>query len=116
MKNSKFIIFFAILFFAANIAYSRDYHHGIIIEQSPVEAAIINNETASGVALAIAMSQLSFDWSTRAYQAGIGLGSFNGADAISLGLGKRVDRMLINGSIGREGDKYGYGMGISFHF
>lgn len=116
----KLLIFFSILFvllLMVNIAYpSEKHHHDVAVQDAPIETTIINNESANGAALAIAMSQLSFDWSTKSYQAGIGLGSFNGNDAISLGIGKRVDRMLINGSIGREGNKYGYGFGVSFHF
>lgn len=115
---SKFITFFCIfsvLFFAASYARADSYH-GIVYETASTEPAIINTETANGVALGIAMSQLGFDWSTKAVQAGIGLGSFDGQDAISLGIGKRVDRLLINGSIGREGNKYGYGFGLRLHF
>jgi len=119
MKNNKFICFFilsSILFFAASYARADSYR-GIIYESPETTISpIINNETANGAALAIAMSQLSFDWSTKTTQAGIGLGSFDSQDAISFGLGKRVDRLLINGSVGREGNKYGYGLGINFHF
>lgn len=118
MKNNKLITFFVafatVFFISLSTAYSHEWHGEETIIKT--ESTIINTETANGVALAIAMSQLSFDWSTKAYQAGVGLGSFNGDDAISLGIGKRVDRLLINGSIGREGNKYGYGLGISFHF
>ena len=114
MKNNKFIIFFAILFvlfFVANIAYSSGNHHSAIIEKS-----VTINKATNGAALAIAMSQLGFEWGTKSFQAGIGLGSFDGQDAVSIGVGKRVDRILINGSIGREGNKYGYGFGLRFHF
>jgi len=119
MKNNKLItlyVLFSVLFFAASYARA-DQYSSIVYEQSPVSSGtIINNETANGAALAIAMSQLSFDWSTKNLQAGVGLGSFDSQDAISFGLGKRVDRLLINGSVGREGNNYGYGLGINWHF
>jgi hypothetical protein len=111
----KKLMLFAALFFVANIAYSDSYH-GIVYESAPTESTVINTETANGAALAIAMSQLGFEWGTKSFQAGVGLGSFDGEDAISIGIGKRVDRLLINGSIGREGNKYGYGLGLRFHF
>lgn len=117
MKNNKFIAFFVafIFFISLSTAYSHEFH-SIVYETAPVESTTINTETANGVALGIAMSQLGFEWGTKSFQAGIGLGSFDGEDAISIGVGKRVDRLLINGSIGREGDKYGYGLGLRFHF
>ena len=110
MKMGYFI--FAVLFFSANIAWSDSYR-SIVYEQSP---PTISPQKASGAALAIAMSQLSFDWSTRAYQAGVGLGSYDDLDSIAVGFGKRVDRMLINGSVGRENGKYGYGFSVNWHF
>lgn len=121
MKNNKLIIFFVafatVFFISLSTAYSHEFHHSIIIEDVQRETITeINTETANGVALGIAMSQLGFEWGTKSFQAGIGLGSFDGQDAISIGIGKRVDRLLINGSIGREGSKYGYGLGLRFHF
>ena len=72
--------------------------------------------TTNGTALGIAISQLHFDWGTKSLQGGVGVGSYDGKDAVSIGIGKRVDRLLINGSVGREGNKYGYGLGLNFHF
>jgi len=118
MKNNKFITFFvlvSILFFTASYARADSYH-GIIIEQLPVETTIINNQTANGAALAIAMGQINFDWSTQKNQASIGAGSFDNQDAISFGFGKRFGDILINGSIGRESNKTGYGVGLGFRF
>jgi len=115
MKNNKFICFLCLVaaaLFMANIAYSSEYHKHTAINASTIPAP----EKANGTALAIAMSQLSFDWSTKDYQAGVGLGNFNDQDAISIGFGKRVDRLLINGSVGRESNKYGYGFGVNWHF
>ncbi len=73
-------------------------------------------EQADGVALAIANSQLNFDWATNDYQAGIGLGTWDDTDAVSFGVGKRFKGVLLNGSIGREGNKYGAGVGVNFRF
>ena len=69
-----------------------------------------------GVALAIAKSQHNFDWSTEKWQGSLGTGSYDGQDAISIGVGKRFSNVLLNGSIGRESDKYGYGFGINMRF
>jgi len=112
----KFIYIFcavAVIFFVmlADV-YATEYHH-VYIGQSDTPTNAVNQD---GVALGIAMSQLGFDWGTSSYQAGVGVGSFDTNDAISIGLGKRVDRVLLNGSIGREGNKYGYGFGVRFHF
>jgi len=118
MKDNKMIILFcivaALFFFVLGQSYASEYHHAYIGQSSTPSNTVVN--TQNGVALGIAMSQLGFDWGTSSYQAGVSVGSFDTNDAISIGLGKRVDRVLLNGSIGREGNKYGYGFGLRFHF
>jgi len=119
MKNAKFMTFFvlfAVLFFPTLIARADSYH-GIIYESPEITISpTINNETANGAALAIAMSQMNFDWSTQKNQASFGVGSFDSQDAISFGFGKRFGNVLINGSIGKEGNKSGYGVGFGLRF
>lgn len=80
----------------------------------------INNEQTinvyKGAALAIAMSNHHFSHGTYELQGSIATGSFNGSEAISFGIAKRVKDLLISGSIGREGGKTGFGVGITFRF
>jgi hypothetical protein len=109
MKENKVIIAFcviAVLFFMANIAWSHDHH----------ESKVIQTVKNNGVALAIAKAQHSFDWSTEKIQGSVGMGSFDNNDAISFAAGKRVGQILLNGSIGRENSKYGYGVGVTWRF
>lgn len=112
MKN-KFIVFFcavAVLFFGllAN-AYSHDYHH---YESVTVTNAANNN----GVALAIAASQHQFDFGTHRWQGSIAAGSFGGESALSFGVAKRLDRVLLNGSFGMQGSSVGIGIGANWRF
>ena len=55
----------------------------------------------------IAATQLNFDWSTKALQLSVGFGN-DGSSAI--GIGKRFDRILINGSVMDEGAGVGFTM------
>lgn len=89
----------------------------------PYQAPVTNvyNSTSNiynqeGVALAIAMAQHQFDWGTHSWQGSVGLGSYAGNDAISLGVAKRFDRTLITGSLGRTGADYGFGISINWRF
>ena len=109
-------------------AYAGGWHHDHEPDVYATEITEVTNvteltnitnhttEQADGVALAIANGQLNFDFATNDYQAGIGLGSFDGEDAVSVGIGKRLNGVLLNGSIGREGNKYGYGIGANWRF
>jgi hypothetical protein len=112
------IIFFTILFvlsFAANIAYSSEkHHHSVIIE--PSETTIINNQIAKGVALAISVSQIDCNHSTRKWQGGVGFGFYDSETAISGGVCKRFKDTLIKSTIGVEDGKIGAGIGIMFQF
>jgi len=70
----------------------------------------------SGVALGIATSQLVFDAGTSKTQISAGIGSFDDSDALAVGIGKKIDNLMLNGSIGFEDGKKGYGAGVSFKF
>jgi len=116
MKNNKFIIFFivfAILFFAAGMARADKYEN-VVIENTTVETTI--STEAKGVASAIAASQHTFYYGTKAWQASVATGSFDSNTAFSFGLAKRFKKTLINGSISIEGGKAGYGAAINWHF
>ena len=108
----KDIILAALLSIAIVLAFmsivaADNYHHH--------ENTQLNTQF-NGAALAIAASQHNFDWGTHKWQGSIGLGSFDNQDAISFGVAKRFDRVLINGSLGREGSKFGYGVGVNLRF
>lgn len=74
------------------------------------------NETADGVAAAIATGQLNFDYDTPAFQVSAGLGNFEDNTAWALGGAQRVGKLLINGSITNESNKTGYGVGATMRF
>lgn len=119
----KFITFFVLfcagfMLFLAGTAYSREYHHGIIIEQSPNYQSTTNNYQISskGVASAIAASQHQFYWGTKSWQGSVGIGAFDNNAAFSFGLAKRFNKTLINGSISKEEGKTGGGIGINWLF
>jgi len=118
-KFIKFYVLFAILSFAASYARADSYH-GISYEENYTYDAPTHIENSKnythGASLAIAMSQINFDWSTQKNQVSVGVGSFDNQDAISFGFGKRFGGVLINGSIGKEGSKSGYGVGFGLRF
>lgn len=74
-----------------------------------------NTYNVEGVALAIAKSQHHFDWSTPRLQGSIGMGSFDN-EALSFGLAQKYKEVLINGSIGTEDGKTGFGLGVGWRF
>jgi len=119
--DNKFITFFvlvSILFFAASYARADQYSSIVYTPIYTIDPAISieNPKNYTGVASAIAMGQINFDWSTQKKQVSIGYGNFSGQDAVSIGFGKRFDKTLINISVGREGNKSSYGAGFGFRF
>ena len=77
---------------------------------------VTNTLTTKGIALGIAASQHHFDFGTKVWQGSVGTGSFDGNTAFSFGIAKRLDRVLINGSVSTEHGKTGYGAGINWRF
>lgn len=77
---------------------------------------VTQNETADGVAAAIAVSQLNFDYDTPAFQLSAGLGNFEDNTAWAIGGAQRVGKLLINGSVTSESNKTGYGVGATMRF
>jgi len=119
MKNNKLItlyVLFSALFFATLHARA-DQYSSIVYERSPASSGtIINNETANGVALAIAASQHQFYWGTKSWQGSFAAGTFDNNTAFSFGLAKRFNKTLINGSMSNEEGKIGGGVGINWLF
>lgn len=110
MIENKFILSFilvALILIFVSSAYAHDYRH-------TKEIRTVSNP--EGVALAIATSQLKADWSTSKFQLGVGMGSFGGDSALAFGVAKRAGKVLINGSVGFEGNKTGLGLGINMRF
>ena len=85
----------------------------LIIREKPPETAYIAPETDhSGIALGIANAQTNFDFGTHKWQWSAGAGYYEGETGLAFGIGKRVDRVLVNGTISREGNENGYGVGL----
>lgn len=78
----------------------------------------VTNIYNSGAALAISTAQLQFDSTTYQTQVGVGVGSFDGSSAVSLGVAKRLCERcpLLNGSVGLEDGKTGMGAGATWRF
>jgi hypothetical protein len=106
---------YIILLLFANTAFGDNPHTSVIIEKSVIEQTI-KKEVSRGAALGIATGQHQFSAATDAYQWSIGAGRYDGSDALSVGIGKRFDNLLINGSIGQEDGKTGAGIGVSGKF
>ncbi len=110
------------------VAFAGERHHEVtvaspVISQVPVstESTITNysaTNTYLGVALGISASQLNFDHSTYSLQGAVGVGAYDGSEAVSIGLAKRVCKKcgLLSGSAGVERGKVGVGAGWSFRF
>lgn len=78
--------------------------------------AIKTKHRITGVALGIASAQHAFDWSTDKSQLSVGIGQYDGSEAISVGVGRRFGEILVNGSLGKEGSKTGLGAGFLLRF
>lgn len=74
----------------------------------------VNNQT--GTALGIATAQHQFDFGTYSWQGSVGIGAYDDAEAVSFAMGKRIDRMMFNGSVGIENGKTGVGAGLNWRF
>ena len=109
MKIGVAFFLFACLFFMA----LADSYGG---ERCVNNSFAIGNYQSKGVALGLAASQHNYDMGVNKFQGSVGLGTFQGVDAVSFSLGKRYKDILINGSIGSESGLTGYGAGITWRF
>jgi len=102
------------------LLYAADPHH----DHQPGETTTIINTyksieaNDSATAIGIAAAQHHFDAGTYLLQGSVGLGSFNGANALSFGFAKRigVGKPLVNGSFSINNDDIGVGAGINMRF
>jgi len=109
-------ILFAFTTFTTLTAYADKTHHAGGSPYEPATMVVSSVTPKNGIALSIATSQHHFDFGTHSWQGSIGVGSFDNEHAISFGAAKRLNRVLINVSVGLENGKLGYGAGINRRF
>lgn len=112
MKTFLFLANFYLIF---SPVIAGEYRHPEVIKPIVQEKTIQITEEGQ-VAVGLAASQHHFDFGTYKLQGSVGVGSFGEADALSFAVGKRVDRILFNGSVTRQGDTTGYGAGVNWRF
>ena len=78
----------------------------------------VSNEINDGVALNLSAAALNFDWGTNDWQYSGGLGNTESRTAGSIGIGKRIGGIMLNGSYNRamESGKEGYNIGLTGRF
>jgi hypothetical protein len=85
------------------------------------QTSVVNNysahsNTAQPSAISIAASQLTFDKGAYGLQWSAGMGIVEDSEAVSFGLGQRINKTLITGSVSYDGDSVGVGVGLSGKF
>jgi len=98
------VIFILLMVFGSSKVFASGSHHEYVVNNTT------KVEKSSNSAMALSAAQLNFDWSTQALQLSGGVGSHNGAQALSIGLGKRVGQVLFNASATSGG---GYAAGAT---
>lgn len=106
------MIKYVVLLMFSTTLFAGGSHH----EPATNTTTTTNITNTSGTALAIATAQHNFDFGTHSWQGSIGVGSFDSESAISFGVAKRLDRVLVNGSFAREDNKTGVGVGVNWRF
>ncbi len=93
-------------------------HHNVNAPVNNVTNYSVTNYDVSGVATSIANSQHSFSFGTFALQGSLGAATYNNSNALSFGLAKRFNRVLISGSVSSESvsDNYSFGVGVGWRF
>ena len=109
MKTLFTIILF--LFISLSV-FADSYHHA----HEKIETSNINS-----TALSIATAQHHFDFGTRSLQGSFGVGKFDDNNAVSFGMAKQFNRVLINGTIGAHGEdmdleSVAFGAGVNWRF
>ena len=113
-----FILFTLIWVCIPFLAKADGRHDEPVINNTTISTTInqVTKREYSGQALAIAAAQHSFNSSTFALQWSIGAATYEDTDAFSIAIGKRVNGLLLNGSIGIENGSKGAGIGITGTF
>jgi len=99
-------------------AWPENPHHPAVngIDGAPGSDA----KAPAGTALGLATAQHQFDWDTYQLQSSIGVGTYDGAQAISYGMARRLcptcGKALVSGSVGAQEGKKGVGAGITWRW
>lgn len=116
----KMGIIATMLLFCAAIAFAGDRTHNYYppaqIDTYVQMVEPTDPSKTDGVALGIAAAQHQFDFGTHKWQWSAGVGYYDDNSAASVGFAKRIDRVLIDATIGREGNKTGGGVGLHGRF
>ncbi len=103
-----FILVVFLAFVVATWVHGEERHHqGKVVVKETVERIVNTTISTNGVALSLATSQHQFDWSTDRLQGSVGVGVYKGESAVSIGLGKRFGKVLVNGAVGESGGSVG---------
>jgi len=105
-----------LIIFSANAAADWCCRDTTNITNNYTEVTHVVEETNTGTAMAIAVAQHHFGFGTYSWQGSASAGFYDGEQAYSAGLAKRFEEVLINGTISRESDETGYGIGANFRF
>ena len=87
-----------------------------ITEVTHITEVNITEDQAAGVALAIALGQHQFDWSTDKWQGSASAGHYDDESAGSVALGKRFNGFLFTGSAGRVHGENAYGVATGWRW
>jgi len=125
------LVYIVLLMMVSISAYAGGIHHHTVIqgeqgiqgERGLTGANGLNGKDGvnastlyKGVAAALASSQHNFGFYTPKTQWSIAGGQFDNESALSIGLGKRLGDVLINGSVVNESGEIGFGIGLSGRF
>ena len=90
--------------------------HADVTNITNVSETNITEEQAAGVAMAIALGQHQFDWGTDRLQGSISAGNFDDETAGSFALAKRIDGLLLNGSVGHTSGETAVGVAAGWRW
>ena len=115
-SQDYFIIFFVVfcaLFIITTACYAdeRPHSHPIL----PANTTTTNIYSTKGVALGIAAAQHHYK-ATTALQWSIGGGNYDGASAVSYGLGLQAGKVFVSGNVSSDGTTAAIGFGLSGTF
>ncbi len=115
---NKITMVLILLTFGNAEAGERKHHSENKHEKQTVQNIYEVNNSVSGVATSIATGQHSFGFDVYSLQGSIGFGNYNGSQALSFGVAKRIGRVMYSGSVASESgtEKYSFGAGINWRF
>ena len=111
MKITLIVLGFIFL----STSYASGRHDDDVVIENTVEIYESYEIQMGDMSVGIASAQHHFDWSTSKWQGSIGMGHYDGDSALSAGLAKRYDEVLINLNV-VKGDELGGGLGVGWRF